>query len=314
MGTYIIRRLIQVIPTILGVFTILFILAYLMPGDPVRAMLGENYQRMDEETIQGVREEMGLERPFLVQYVDFLWRSIRLDLGQSYILDEAVNDIIGYRLPRTIQLMLAGMMVALVIGLPAGIISAVKQYTWIDHTLMFVAVLGVSMPVFWQAILAKMFLTQDKYGVALFPVGGYGDGNLWYLVLPALVLGTHLSATIARVTRSSMLEVRSKDYINTARAKGLSARRVLVNHQLRNALIPIITVIALDIGYLLGGSVVTETVFSWPGLGRAAVTAINRRDTPVIMGILVFGAILFVFINLITDLIYAMVDPRIRYD
>ena len=314
MGTYVLRRLIQVIPTLLGVFTVLFVLAYLMPGDPVRAVLGENYQRLSEETIQGVRDELGLDKPFLVQYVDFLWRTAQFDLGKSYVLDDNVNDIIGYRFPRTLQLMAAGMVVALLIGLPAGIISALKQYTWIDNALMLVAILGVSMPVFWQAILAKMFLTQDKYGVALFPVGGYGDGDLLYLILPALVLGTHLSATIARMTRSSMLEVQRKDYINTARAKGLSARAVLFNHQLRNALIPIITVVALDIGYLLGGSVVTETVFSWPGLGRAVVTAINRRDTPVILGILIFGAVLFVFINLLTDLMYAIVDPRIRYD
>jgi len=314
LSTYVLRRLIQVVPTLLGVFTVLFILAYLMPGDPVRAVLGENYQRLSEETIQGVRDELGLDKPFLMQYFDFLWRTVQLDMGKSYVLDENVNDIIGYRFPRTLQLMAAGMVVALFIGLPAGVISALKQYTWIDNALMLVAILGVSMPVFWQAILAKMFLTQDKYGMAIFPVGGYGEGNLWYLVLPALVLGTHLSATIARVTRSSMLEIQQKDYINTARAKGLSRRAVLFNHQLRNALIPIITVIALDVGYLLGGSVVTETVFSWPGLGRAVVTAINRRDTPVILGILIFGAVLFVFINLITDLVYAFVDPRIRYD
>ncbi len=314
MGLYVIRRLLQVIPTLWGVFTILFLLAFLMPGDPVRAVLGENYHRLSEETIAGVREELGLNKPFAVQYFEFLWRTVRLDLGRSYILSENVNDIIGYRFPRTLQLMAAGMLVALLIGLPAGIISAEKQYTWIDHALMFLALVGVSMPVFWQAILAKMFLTQDKYGVALFPVGGYGEGDITHLILPALVLGTHLSATIARVTRSSMLEERHKDYITTARAKGLRYRAVLFRHQLRNALIPVITVIALDVGYLLGGSVVTETVFSWPGLGRAVVTAINRRDTPVILGILIFGALLFVFINLITDLVYALINPRIRYE
>jgi peptide/nickel transport system permease protein len=313
LSTYIIRRLLQVVPTLLGVFTVLFILAYLMPGDPIRAVLGESYQRLDEQTIEGVREQLGLNKPFLLRYIEFLWRTMRLDLGQSYILDESVNDIIGYRFPRTLQLMAAGMVVSLTIGLPAGIISAEKQYTWIDHALMVLALIGVSMPVFWQAILAKMFLTQDKYGVALFPVAGYGGGDPVYIILPALVLGTHLSATIARVTRSSMLEVRGQDYITTARAKGLPYRAVLFRHQLRNALVPVITVIALDVGYLLGGSVVTETVFSWPGLGRAVVTAIQRRDTPVILGILTFGAFLFVFINLITDLIYALVNPRIRY-
>ncbi len=182
MGTYVLRRLVQVIPTLFGVFTILFILAYLMPGDPIRAVLGENYQRLSQETIQGVRDELGLDRPFMVQYVDFLWRTARLDLGKSYILDENVNDIIGYRFPRTIQLMAAAMVVSLLIGLPAGIVSALKQYTWTDSALMVFAILGVSMPVFWQAILAKMFLTQDKFGVALFRWAGTGTAipGTWF--------------------------------------------------------------------------------------------------------------------------------------
>ncbi|MBC7814737.1 MAG: ABC transporter permease [Burkholderiales bacterium] len=314
MSTYILRRLLQVVPTLLGVFTVLFALAYLMPGDPIRAVMGEAYRRADPGVIARVREELGIDDPFLVQYGRFLGRTLTFDLGRSFVLDENVVDIIGYRFPRTLQLMAGGMLVAILIGIPAGIISAERQYTWIDHALMLLALIGVSMPVFWQAILAKMFLTQSAYGVALFPVAGYGDGAVSHMILPSLVLGTHLSATIARVTRSSMLEVRGQDYITTARAKGLPYRIVLVGHQFRNALIPVVTVIALDIGYLLGGSVVTETVFSWPGLGRAVVLAISRRDTPVIMGTLVFGAVLFIAINLITDLLYALLNPRIRYN
>lgn len=313
MTLYIVRRLVQVIPTMLGIFTVLFVLAYLMPGDPVRSVLGEEYKRLDPSVVEGVRDELGLNDPFFVRYGKFLGQMARLDLGKSFILKQNVWDIIGYRLPRTLQLMAGGMFVALLIGLPAGIIAAEKQYTWIDHALMVIALLGVSMPVFWLALLGQMLFTQDKYGIALFPVAGYEQGSLIHMVLPSLILGTNLSATLARVTRSSMLEVRSMPFVTTARAKGLPYRIVLLRHQLRNALIPIITVVALDIGYLLGGSIVTETIFNWPGLGRAIVPAIQRQDTPVILGILVFGAFLFVVINLLTDLMYALVNPRIRY-
>lgn len=314
MTIYIIRRLLLTIPTLLGVFTLIFILSYLMPGDVVRVVMGpEAYKRASPETIEHVREELGLNDPWYVQYGRFLWNMARGDLGWSYILDEPVQNVIGYRFPRTLQLMTAGIIVAMLIGLPAGVISAEWQYSWIDHLLMAIALIGVATPVFWQGILAKMFLTQDKYGVALFPVAGYGGGNVRYIILPALVLGTHLSATIARITRSSMLEARFQPYITTAEAKGLSRLQVLFGHQLKNALIPVVTVIGLDIGYLMGGSVVTETVFNWPGLGRAVVTAILRRDTPVILGTLVFGAFLFVIINLITDIAYAFFNPRIRY-
>ena len=296
-----------------GIFTVLFILAYLMPSDPLRAVLGEQYRRLDPEVVEGIREELGLNDSFAERYFSFLGQLARGDLGRSYILEENVSSIISYRFPRTLQLMAGGLLVALLIGIPAGIIAAQKQYTWIDHALMVVSLIGVSVPIFWLALMAQLLLTQSRYGIALFPVAGYDEGNLANLVLPSLVLGTNLSATLARVTRSAMLEVRGQDYIVTAHAKGLTRRVVLLRHQLRNALIPIITVVGLDIGYLLGGSVVTETIFNWPGLGRAIVPAIERRDTPVIIGILVFGAFLFVIINLITDLVYALVNPRIRY-
>jgi peptide/nickel transport system permease protein len=313
MVKYLLRRVIQIFPTLFGVFTVLYILAYLMPSDPVRAVLGEQYRRLPPEVVEGIKEQLGLNKPFLERYLGYLGQVLQGDLGTSFVLNQKVIDIIGYRLPHTLQLMTGGLLVALLLGIPAGIIAAQRQYSWIDNGLMLLSLIGVSLPVFWLALIAQLFLTQDKYGVALFPVAGYEGGNIAYMILPSLVLGTNLSATLARVTRSAMLEVRGQDFITTARAKGLAPRQITLVHQLRNALIPIITVIALDIGYLLGGSVVTETVFNWPGLGRAIVPAIERRDTPVIMGILIFGAVMFVVINLITDVLYAVINPRIRY-
>lgn len=312
MISYIVKRLLFAVPTLLGVFTIIFLLTYLAPGDPVRTVMGDQYRRADPATIERVRERLGLTDPWYVQYVRFLTQMLQGDLGESYVLGESVLDIIGYRFPRTLQLMAGGLIVGVLIGIPAGIFAARYQYSWIDHLLMLIALLGIAMPVFWQAILAKIFLTQDTYGIALFPVAGYG--GLIYMVLPSLVLGTHLSATIARVMRSSLLEERSKDYSRTARSKGLWENGIIFRHQLRNAMIPVLTIIGLDIGYLMGGSVVTEIVFNWPGLGRAVVTAINRRDNPVIIGTLVFGALLFILVNLVIDLAYGFFNPQIRYD
>ncbi|MCZ7544164.1 MAG: ABC transporter permease [Anaerolineae bacterium] len=312
MGKYIIRRLLMVIPTLWGVFTILFILAFMMPGDPLRAVLGEEYNRLDPEVIEATRERMGLNDPFHVRYLKFLEQMLRFDLGESQVHEESVSAIIGYRFPRTAQLMIGAMVVAVLIGLPAGIVAAERQYSWVDHWLMVVALIGVSMPVFWSALLAQLVLTQEP--LAVFPVAGYEEGSVRHMMLPSLVLGAYYSATLARVTRSSMLEVKTQPYVTTARAKGLRYRVILTRHQLRNALIPVITVIALDIGGLLGGAIVTETVFNWPGLGRAIVPAIMRRDTPVILGILIFGAFLYIAINLITDLAYVLINPRIRYE
>jgi peptide/nickel transport system permease protein len=311
--TYILRRIAQTIPTLLGVFTILFVLVYLMPADPIRAVLGEEYKRMPPEVIAAIKEELGIDRPFLEQYFHFLGETLRGNLGRSYILQENVIDIIGYRFPHTLELMIGGMLVALIIGLPTGIFAALTRYLWLDRLFIILTSMGISIPIFWLALLAQLFLTQSKYGIALFPVAGYEDGNLSFLILPSLVLGFHLSAEIARITRASMLEVRLQDYLTTARAKGLRNRTILFHHQLRNALVPIITVITLDVGYLLGGSIITETVFNWPGLGRAIVPAIQRRDTPVILGILMFSAALFIGINFFTDLLYPILDPRIRY-
>jgi peptide/nickel transport system permease protein len=175
------------------------------------------------------------------------------------------------------------------------------------------ALIGVSMPVFWQALIAQHLLTQSKYGIALFPVAGYGNGDLRYMILPSLVLGTHLAASVARITRSSMLEVKTQDYLQTARAKGLRPFEILRRHHLRNALIPVVTILGLQVAGLLTGSILTESVFNWPGLGRATVAAIQDRDMPIIMGLMVYGAIIVLIVNLITDILYALIDPRIRY-
>jgi len=239
---------------------------------------------------------------------------LRFDLGRSYIQKRTVDEIISYRVPVTLQLTLGGLLVSLGIGIPAGIISALKQYTWIDHALMIFALLGLSMPVFWQGLMAQLLFTQSKTGIALFPTAGYEAGNLYYMVLPAMVLGTSYSATVARITRSSMLEVRGQEYLKTAHAKGLRTRTVLWRHHVRNALIPVLTIIGLQVSGMLGGALLTETIFNWPGLGRATVDAIMKQDTPVIMGIMMYGALIILVINLITDLTYAVVDPRIRYD
>jgi peptide/nickel transport system permease protein len=313
MGKYVLRRVLQIIPTLFVIFTVIFMLSYLMPGDPLSAVLGEQFNRLPEETRNEIRRELGLNRTFMEQYLDFLGQMIRLDLGRSFIQQEEVINIIGYRLPNTLRLMTGGMIVSLLIGIPAGIIAALKQYSWVDHALVIIALIGVSIPVFWQGLLAQLFLTQSRYGIAIFPVAGFGDGNLWYMVLPSLVLGTNLSAVVARVTRSSMLEVTGSDYLRTAQAKGLPGWLVVRRHHIRNALIPVVTVIGLQIAALMTGSLVTETIFNWPGLGRAIIPAIQSRDTPVIMGILIFGALIFVIVNLITDLLYAAIDPRIRY-
>lgn len=314
MSRYLGRRLLQFIPTAFGILTVLFILTYLMPSDPLRAVLGEQYRRLPPEVVEGIREELGLNQPFLSQYLGYVGRLLRFDLGRSYILEQKVIDIIGYRLPHTFQLMLGGLLVGGVIGIGSGIAASLRPGRWLDHLLTGLALVGASIPVFWLALVLQLVLTQDKYGAALFPVAGYESGSIRHLALPSLVLGLNLASGLSRVSRAAMIEARSRDYNLMARMKGLRSRAIIQRHQLRNALIPILTVLSLDMGYLLGGSVVTETIFNWPGLGRALIPAIDRRDTPVIMGILIFGAVLFMLINLVVDVLYGIIDPRIRLE
>jgi len=334
MKWYITKRLLQLIPVILGVTIIAFSLIHIAPGDPARTMLG---QHATQKEINEIREKYGLDEPLYVQYGLWLGAVLRGDLGRSIITNDLVVIEIGERFPNTIELAIAAMLFAIIIGGLAGVISASKQYSITDYTVMGVALFGISMPVFWLGIMLMMI-----FGVFLgwLPIGGRIDllipyqsvtgfmvidsiitGNftalgsiLKHLILPAVALGTIPMAIIARVTRSSMLEVLRQDFIRTERAKGLSERAVIFKHALRNAMVPVVTVIGLNFGLLLAGAILTETVFSWPGLGRLVVEAVYERDYPLVVGCILFFAIVFVVVNLITDILYTYIDPRIKYE
>lgn len=306
MTSYIIRRLISMIPVLIGITLITFILINVVPGDPVVNMMGK---RVDAQTIANIRHQLGLDRPLYIQYFDFLFKAMRGDFGKSFYNHQDVMETILQRFPVTVKLSLSSMIVAVIIGISVGIISSVKQYTFFDHSSMIIALMGISAPVFWVALILQLI-----FGLKLkwLPISGYS--GVEYMILPAIALGTRFAATIARMTRSSMLEVIRQDYIRTARAKGLSERVVIYKHALKNAMIPVVTIIGLQIGGLLTGSILTETVFGIPGLGRLSIEGINNRDFPVIQGTVLFTALVFVFTNLIVDLSYSFLDPRIRYD
>lgn len=309
MINYIIRRSLMAVPILIGVATITFLLTFVfVPGDPARIMMG---QHADEQTLASIRHEMGLDKPLYVQYGKYISKILQGDLGRSFKTKRTVIDSIAERFPATVRLAFAAMGIAVLVGLIAGIISAVKPYSIWDNLFMSLALLGISVPVFYLGLILIIFLAVN---LDLFPVGGYGGGDLRYLVLPAIALGTAQAAQIARMTRSSLMEVVQMDFIRTARAKGLSESVVIFKHALRNALIPVITVIGTQLGYLLGGTVLTETTFSWPGIGRLAVDAVQSRDFPMIQGTVLFMALIFVIINLLVDLSYGWFDPRIRYE
>jgi len=301
---FVLRRLLVAIPVLIGVTLITFILVNVVPGDPVLMMLEK---RADQATIDRIRHQMGLDRPLPEQYLTFLVKACKGDLGESFRYKVPVTDLIRQRFPVTIKLATSAMFVALVIGLGVGILSAVKQYSVVDHASMVGALALVSAPIFWVAILS-----QIVFGLNLkwLPISGYY--GIQYMVLPALVLGVRPAAGIARLTRSSMLEVIRQDYIRTARAKGLAERPVIFKHALKNALIPVVTIIGLELGGLLTGSILTETVFGIPGLGRLAIEGITYRDFPVIQGTVLFTAVVYVLANIIVDISYAFLDPRIR--
>lgn len=294
------------IPVLIGITLITFILINVVPGDPVVNMMGK---RVDAQTIANIRHQLGLDRPLYIQYFDFLFKAMRGDFGKSFYNHQDVMETILQRFPVTVKLSLSSMIVAVIIGISVGIISSVKQYTFFDHSSMIIALMGISAPVFWVALILQLI-----FGLKLkwLPISGYS--GVEYMILPAIALGTRFAATIARMTRSSMLEVIRQDYIRTARAKGLSERVVIYKHALKNAMIPVVTIIGLQIGGLLTGSILTETVFGIPGLGRLSIEGINNRDFPVIQGTVLFTALVFVFTNLIVDLSYSFLDPRIRYD
>ncbi|MFW5686521.1 MAG: nickel ABC transporter permease [Spirochaetota bacterium] len=304
MHRYIFRRMVLLIPVMLGVSFLVFTIMFFTPGDPAKILLGE---RAPADEIQALREEMGLNDPFFVQYGRFIFNALQGDLGRSLTTRQPAALELFARFPATMQLAAAAVLVAVLMGIPIGIISATRQYSVFDGASMALALVGVSMPNFWQGIMMVLLFSIV---LGWFPSSGYG--TLAHLIMPALTIGTSSAATITRMTRSSMLEVVRQDYIRTARAKGLSERVVIMRHALKNALIPIVTVIGLQFGYLLGGAVLTETIFSWPGVGRLMVDAIRQRDYPVVQGGVLLLALTFSVVNLLVDVLYAYIDTRIK--
>ncbi|MFA6472433.1 MAG: ABC transporter permease, partial [Candidatus Latescibacterota bacterium] len=285
MTSYILRRLFLTIPILWGVATIVFALMFIVPGDPARMLMG---QHGDEQTLAQLRHEMGLDRPVYVQYVRYLGKLLKGDLGTSYRQKRPVAEIIRDRFPATARLAISSMLIAIIIGIATGILAARYRNTVWDWLVMIFSLSGISMPVFW---LGMMLILLFASWLGWLPVGGYGkNGDLRHLFLPAISLAAVSIGYIARMMRSSMLEVIGKDYIRTARAKGLSEWAVTLHHALRNALIPVVTIIGINFASLLGGAVATETVFAWPGLGRAVVDAIRMRDLPVVEGCVIFLA------------------------
>jgi peptide/nickel transport system permease protein len=305
MWTYVLRRLLLTVPVLFGVTFIIFAMVRLTPGDPAQVIAGEQATR---ETVEEVRRSLGLDQPLLLQYVRFLRDLARGDMGRSTRSLRPVVHELADRFPNTIELTLAGMLVASVIGIGAGIVSATRQNRWPDTLSMLLALVGVSMPVFW---LGLMLILLFSVHLGWFPPVGRGTWS--QLVLPAVTLGAASAAILARMTRSSLLEVLRQDFVMTARAKGLVERLVIGKHALKNAMIPVVTVMGLQFGTLLSGAVLTETVFAWPGIGRLIVESILARDYPVVQGAVLLSALTFVFVNLVVDVLYSLLDPRIRY-
>ena len=306
MTAFIIRRLLLSIPTLFGVLVVAFLLLYVAPGDPVMAMVGE---RADEATIARLRSELRLDDPLPVQFGHYIGGIIKGDLGKSYITNRPIRKDILERFPKTLQLAGAAMLLATVLGVTLGVLSGRRPGSAIDRFGLAIAYLGISFPVYWVGLLLILL-----FAVTLHWLPPSGFGGIRYLALPALALGMRSIAFLARMTRSAMLDALGADYVRTARAKGLSEFVVVARHALRNAMIPIITVLGLDFGAYLTGSILTETIFSWPGLGRYVVNAIARRDLPAIQGSVLFLSAVFVLVNLITDVAYAKADPRVSYN
>jgi len=306
MGYYLLRRILLFIPTLLGITLITFVLMQALPGDPVQGMAGE---RASAETIARIRSELGQDRPLPLQFIGYLKLLATGELGRSYYTNRKISDDLLQKFPNTFRLALAAMLFASIFGIALGTLAAVKRGTGWDRLIAFVTVGGISIPVFWLGL--TLMLVFSLY-LRVLPPSGMGNGRIEYLVLPAITLGTFSLSYIARVTRSAMLESLSLPYISAARAKGLTETKVVLKHALKNSLIPIVTLIGLDLGSYLNGAVLTETIFGWDGLGRYALDGILKRDYPVIMGVVLFGAVVFVTINLLVDLSYHMLDPRVR--
>ena len=330
---FLLRRLGLVVPTFFGITLLVFALIRLIPGDPVEALSGE--RGMTEERYTRLIHEFGLDRPLPVQYGEYVWKALHGDLGLSTITHEPVFAEFMARFPATVELSLVAMLFALALGIPAGIVAAVKRNTAWDYSVMGASLTGYSMPIFWWGLLLILTFSVTlgwtpvsgriaiQYDIA--PVSGFmlldallaGDKGafrsaLSHLILPAIALGTIPLAVIARMTRSSMLEVLREDYVRTARAKGAGGFRVVAIHALRNALIPVVTTIGLQVGTLLAGAILTETIFAWPGIGKWLVEAIHRRDYPAVQGGILMTATIIIAVNLLVDVLYGVINPRIR--
>ncbi|MGH2531658.1 MAG: ABC transporter permease [Thermomicrobiales bacterium] len=305
MASYLLRRILLAVPTIWVAVTLVFVIFRLVPGDPARLAAGET---ATEEVVEQIRREMGLDRSLPRQYLTYVGDLAHGDVGTSRVYQRGALDQIWDRLPATLLLGAAAMGIALVVGLAAGILAAVRPYSWLDHLSMVAAVSGISLPSFWLGLMLIMLFAVSFDWL---PVAGF-DGPA-SIVLPAVTLAAHQMAVIARMTRSSMLGILGQDYVRTARAKGLKERVVTLRHAFRNALIPTVTVAGLQLGYLLGGSLVVETVFAWPGLGRLMIDSIQLRDYTMIQAVVLVYAVLMLAVNLVVDALYAVLDPRVRY-
>lgn len=309
MIVYTIKRLLEAIPIWLAITIVVFLLMNYIPGDPVTQLMDAKSGAMDEEIVEQIREEWGLNEPLHMQYLGFLGGAVQGDLGKSYRSRMEVTDILMERVPVTIQVTILGLLVALVIGISAGIISAMRRGSWLDTAVSTFSVAGVSIPTFFLGlILMYIFAVKLKW----LPASGYKAGEIKFLILPAVTLGLAVSGIIARITRSSMIDVLKMDYMMTSYAKGLSRGRIIALHAMKNALPPVLTIVGVQLGLLLSGAVLTETIFGLPGVGRLLIDSILQRDLPVVQGCVMFIATVFLLVNLVTDICCRLLDPRIR--
>lgn len=303
---YIVKRILISIPVLIGVMLIIFLMLNVVPGDPVTLMMREHIK---PDLIERMREQMGLDDPVMIQFARYMKNAVRGDFGISYKLNRNVTELIISSFPHTLRLSVFAALIAWIIGIPAGIISAIKKNSLVDRTFMSFSLLGVSMPVFWAALLLQYVFA---FRLKMLPVSGYATWK--HLLMPAVVLGWSSAGTIARLTRSSLLEIMKNDFVRTARAKGLKEKGVVVGHALKNAMLPVVTVMAIQVASLLSGAVITESVFGIPGVGRLAVNAIQTRDMPLLQGTVVFTTMLIIAGNLVADMLYSIIDPRIRVE
>lgn len=317
MRVYIMKRLLQAIPTLLVISFLVFSILYITPGDPVLLMMGSpDTSNVDPAVYDAVRKDLGLDDPFFVRYFDYLKNALRGDLGRSYITNDDVFEQVMKRMPATLTLSFAALLMAVLVALPLGMLAAVKHNSIWDNLATMFATIGVSLPRFWFGLVLIIFFSLRLGWLPSFGIAYMEEGLgkfLRHLIMPAASLGLSMAATLARMTRSSMLDVMNQDYVRFARSKGLKERFVIVQHALKNALIPVITVLGTQFGALLGGAVVTETIFAWPGVGRLAVTSIARRDFPMIQGNTLIICTGFVLVNLLVDVLYSFLNPRISF-